>query len=82
MDIFIHLRCRHFSRRQAAALLALLSILRKPAKAGTQTSLRDRPSAGRRGCLLPQPPERLPNLIRKRSNALSARLHNPEREGS
>ena len=26
MDIFIHLRCRHFSRRQAAASLALLSI--------------------------------------------------------
>jgi hypothetical protein len=41
MDIFIHLSCRHFSRRQAAASLALLVHLRKPAKLAKQTSLRD-----------------------------------------
>ena len=61
MDIFIHLRRHHFSRRQAAASLALLSFC-----ASRQSWQGKRPCgtafrAGRRGCLLSQPPEHFQN---------------------
>jgi len=48
MDIFIHLRCRHFAQTS---------------KAGKANVPAGRPSTVRRGCLLPQTPERLPNFI-------------------